>query len=117
MIYPYQCSCGKEFEVVKSLDDIDRVEPCPKCLAEAKRVIAGGYFYGEKVEDAVWDPAFGCVVKDSNHRKRLAKERGWEEVGNTDMNKWHADKQAEKQKETERYYDDVTTDRIVLGES
>lgn len=115
MIYPYECPCGKKFEVVKSLDELERIEPCPECQKEAKRVLAGGYFYGTKVEDAEYDPAFGCVVNNSKHRARLAKERGWEEVGNTDMNKWYADKQKEKEKETQRYYDEVTTDRIVRG--
>ena len=113
--YPYECKCGYKTDVSKSLSDIDRPENCIHCGSQMDRKIGRSNFYGQGVEDAVFDPVFGCVIENSKHRRALAKEKGWEEVGNTDMNKWYDEKQREKQKETERYYDEVTTDRIVRG--
>lgn len=113
--YPYECKCGHKIDISKSLRDIDKSEYCIHCGEQMDRKIGRSNFYGQGVEDAAFDPVFGCVIKNSKHRRALAKANGWEEVGNTDMNKWHDEKQAEKQKETERYYDDVTTDRIVRG--
>lgn len=115
MNYPYECDCGFKADVMKPLSEIDRAEYCIHCGSQMERKIGRSNFYGASVEDAAFDPVFGCVIKDSKHRKALAKERGWEEVGNTDMNKWYDEKQKEKQKETEHYYDEVTTDRIVRG--
>ena len=31
MRYPYRCTCGKEFEVIKHSKNIDDIEICPEC--------------------------------------------------------------------------------------
>lgn len=43
MIYAYRCTaCSHDFEVVKRLAEIDRVETCPVCQSdETGRVVAG----------------------------------------------------------------------------
>lgn len=87
MIYPYRCPfCGVDFEIIKDLEHIDYDEICPKCgttCQKTERLIAKkSSFYGEKVEDAEWCDALGCVVKNSAHRRKIAKERGLEEIGN-----------------------------------
>ena len=40
------------------------------------------YVIGAKVENAEYNPAFGQVVKNKNHRNELAKQRGLIEIGN-----------------------------------
>jgi 4-hydroxy-3-methylbut-2-en-1-yl diphosphate synthase IspG/GcpE len=111
VIYPYVCNCGNTFEVIKPVSLYDREEECWKCGEIAKRVISNSTsFYGAKVEDAEYCPAMGCIVKNSAHRKQIAKDLGLIEVGN-DSGKWFEEKQAEKQMETERFYEDLATDR------
>ncbi len=98
MIYPYLCkSCGNDFNVIKSVKDIDNQELC-KCGGEAVRYISRTHFYGAKVEDAEYNPAFGCIVKSAKHRKDLAKRLNVEEVGNEPVEKIHEhyEKQLEK---------------------
>lgn len=71
------------------MSDLDRVETC-SCGKIAKRVIADrGWFYGEKVEDAEYCPVVGQVVRSSAHRRQIARDRGWEEVGNDCPDRWH----------------------------
>jgi len=107
MIYPYHCECGHDFEVYKPVGDIENQEMCPKCNAVAMRVIARkGHFYGAKVEDAEYCPAMGCVVKNQKHRRQLARDRGMVEVGN-DSGEYFKRMERDKQKETEKFYDEV----------
>jgi len=86
-MYPYKCDCSHEFEVVAKISEIDHAEiNCEKCdtlLSSKHRQIAKRqFFYGEKVEDAEYCSALGCVVKNKKHRQQIAKERGLVEVGN-----------------------------------
>lgn len=70
---------------MRPIAEIDELAICPHCGAfanPASRQIVRTHFYGAKVEDATWDPAFGKVIKSSRHRKDEAKARGWTEVGN-----------------------------------
>lgn len=112
MIYPYLCKCGTEFDVTKTIHQIDLVEECPSCHSIAERIIASGSFYGEKDEDASYDPALGCIVKNQIHRRKIAKDRGLIEVGNEDMNKWYDNKTKEKENERAKWYDDFATERF-----
>ena len=93
MIYPYRCNCGKEFEVIKSSKIIDRVEKCPHCghnCTKENRFISRTHFYGASDWDnAEWNPAFGKVIRNKKHRDAEAKRLGLEEVGNTDLSKYH----------------------------
>lgn len=118
MIYEYKCpSCNNRFEVVKRVKEFDKPELC-KCGFEAKRQIARRqFFYGAKVEDAEYCPAVGQVVKNNKHRRQIAKQRGWEEVGNTDMNAWADKKQRELEQERQREYNKIADMSIVLGKS
>lgn len=103
MNYAYRCVCGHAWDVVKSLADIERVEPCEKCSQPGKRFIAGFTFYGaDDWDKAEWNPAFGCVVRNRKHRAQLAKERGLIEIGNEDPNKIHAHYEAQRASDNER---------------
>lgn len=104
-IYPYECDCGENFDVVAKIADIDNLAPyCPKCgimLGRLNRRLAKVNFSNEKVEDSEWCPALGCVVKGQKHRERIAKERGLEPLGNESIdtvNSFFDQKQKEVEK-------------------
>jgi hypothetical protein len=116
MNYPYVCkACEYEWDVSKRLKDIDNLEYCPECNYEGKRVLAPGYFTNEKVEDSEFCPALGQVVKSQKHRLQIAKERGLEEVGNENVAKHCDARRAEIEANQAKAYEDLATDRIVLG--
>jgi hypothetical protein len=83
VIYPYQCPEGHSFEVIKSLAEIDREERC-HCGEIAARHI--GLFALDKTAASswqpTWNPGLGQVVKSKAHAERIAKEKGFIEVGN-----------------------------------
>lgn len=118
MHYPYRCpECEHQFDVAKSLSDIDLDEVCPECEAicsKKNRIVASGYFYGEKVEDSVYDPVFGCIINSSTHRRTLAKERGWEEVGNECPDKMYDKLERDKSEKQEASYDKICDTSITI---
>lgn len=76
MIYPYECqNCGYDFDVYKSLSEMNRPEPCPKCDSDKTvRYIARCFFHGEKVQEASYNPAFGKVINNKSHlREEMSK--------------------------------------------
>lgn len=92
MEYPYVCkNCEFEFLVVKSVADIDNIEPCQKCTSDLTvRTIARQQSFS-KIAAGDWNrkefnPAFGKAVTPIEAGKE-AKRRGWVEVGNEDPNK------------------------------
>lgn len=97
--------CGAHWEVVKRVAEIDNPEFCPKCKTHGVRYIAGRQsFYGAEVEDAYYCPALGTVVKNKNHRKKIAKDRGLEEVGNDDPpNNFDSYEKIREQRAKDRY--------------
>ena len=88
MTYVYKCSnsqCSKVFDVTKPVRDLDVNEFCPRpgCQSPAERQFtARVHLMNTGSEDAAYDPAFGTVIKSKQHRKDLAKQRGYIEVGN-----------------------------------
>jgi putative FmdB family regulatory protein len=109
MIYCYRCQgCRHEFEVIKSVARIDDPEPCPECSSEETgRYLTPCSFFGEKVEDAEYNPALGCIVRDSKHRKQLAKERNLIEIGNESPEKYCRDMDRDREKRIQSRYDDI----------
>ncbi len=115
-MYPYKCSCSHEFDVLGKPSTIDSIAvECPKCNnklnAKHRLISTRGYFTGAKVEDAAFCPAMGCVVRNSKHRREIAKRRGLEEIGNEKpetIARHFDEKQAEIEKKQEaQRYDDV----------
>lgn len=116
-IYPFKCaSCQHEFEAWAKISEIDSLEPsCPKCYhvntPKERLFTAKIHLNNTKVEDAVFCEALGCVVKDSKHRKKIAKERGLVEVGNEKTETIHKyfedERKAREQKQEAERYDDV----------
>lgn len=114
-IYPYKCKCGHSFETWARMSEIDSIEPeCPKCynkLTPNERLISGKIsFSNEKVEDASYCQALGCVVKNNRHRAQIAKSRGLVEIGNETPETIHKHFEAERsqrdeKQKAERYHD------------
>lgn len=112
MRYPYSCrDCEHKWDVVKSVKDIDQAETCPACSSQSNnRYIASFYFNGASDWDkAEYNPGLGCVVRNAQHRKELAKQRGLEEIGNdfSSADAVHKHYETEKQRQL-----DATWERI-----
>lgn len=106
MTYVYECAnCNKEFDVIKSYRDIDAVEKCDSCGAEAKRLFrpsANSIFKSQGIaESPQYNPGLGEVVKSKKHLKEIVKSRGLVEVGNESPDKMfkHYDKAREEKRE------------------
>lgn len=112
MTYQYECvKCGHNFDVIKSVKDIDVNEFCTRCESPAVRkfVPENIYFSGAKVTHAEFNPGLGCVVKNEAHKKDLLKRKGLVEVGNDfksgeSMQKDFDQKRADR---LSRSYDDI----------
>ena len=85
MTYEYRCeSCLKHFDVIKSVQEMEREERCPTCEAVSQRqfVPRSVHFSGTRVQHAEFNPAFGKVVRNKYHRSELAKRHNMVEIGN-----------------------------------
>ena len=83
MIYEYECKEHGAFEVCKAMSEAHLAEVCPTCQVPATRLwFNRGGFTGEKVEHAEWNPALGCIIKNSKHRAEVAASKGLVEIGN-----------------------------------
>lgn len=107
--YPYRCECGNDFEVVKSMSEIDRVERCSLCQRKATRQIGLTNFTGASEWNSSayrgYNPAFGKVVNGKTHQRELlaqARGEGREmiEIGNEKPET--IEKNFKKERETKR---------------
>lgn len=92
--YRYKCpSCEYLFDTVKGVSEIDCLETCPSCgrsgIEGKSRVIEPRQFYGEKPDEPFYSIPLGKMVSSKKAMRAEAKDRGWEEVGNsvTDIEK------------------------------
>ncbi len=83
MQYSYHCiKCGSDHDIDKPIDLATREEICPSCEITMERVYKPVQLMKTGVQSAEYNPAFGCVVNNAQHRAELAKQRGMIEVGN-----------------------------------
>jgi putative FmdB family regulatory protein len=102
MIYPYHCNaCGYDFEVTKSVKDIDRPEQCDKCLilTDDRRIAMSKL--GDLDMKPEWNPAIGKYIKSKSHlREELSslRDQGHDmiEVGNESPDKIHKHFESER---------------------
>jgi putative FmdB family regulatory protein len=83
--YEYECAeCGRRFDVIKSVKDMERNENCPKCgeFGIRKCIPSKVYFNQTEVTHAEYNPGLGAVVKNKRHKDYLMKSKGIVEVGN-----------------------------------
>jgi putative FmdB family regulatory protein len=83
--YPYRCKgCEYEFDVIKSVADIDEKEICIKCgEGQTKRLIAISNLEKSSMQQPYYEPTLGCVIKGKSHKKQILRQKGLEEVGST----------------------------------
>jgi putative FmdB family regulatory protein len=108
MNYCYECECGEEFEVVKSVRFIDTPEHCPKCDKVAQRVMSSSVFFiGAKVEDAEYNPGLGQVIKNRKHRDEVARQKGLVEIGNQDVHGMSESFAKQREEKRAKAYDNL----------
>lgn len=100
----YDWACDQHrWVVVSTIADRDEPSSCPKCQAPGTRmmslpapvsVTAGDWNRGS------WNPGLGCYTKSWKHGRQIAKERGLEEVGDSDPDALY--KENEKAREDKR---------------
>jgi hypothetical protein len=110
--YPYECpGCGIEFDIVKSFNEIDRIENCINCgnlLDSSCRRIGRVYFTGEKPFESYYCPGLGCVVNSAAQRNRLAKDRGLEEIGTENAETIHKHFDSFREEKRKDSWDELT---------
>lgn len=116
MLYPYVCPSDHRFEVVKSVREIDSEEKCPECGEVAKRTIAVRQSFSNAGDwrGPEYCPALGQVVKSDAHRRKLARERGLEEVGNENVNKIAKENSKQIERAKEKDYEQLA--RVAYNE-
>ena len=90
--YRYKCpSCSFEFDVIKQMSECDTVEKCETCgrgnIEGSCRMLGTPIFYGEKQDEAFYSIPLGKMVKSKKAMRQMAKDRGWEELGTTDIHR------------------------------
>lgn len=107
--YRYKCpSCVHEFDVIKPVSELDDLEKCPSCgrgsIEGKNRLLGAVQFYGEKQDDAFYSIPLGRMVKSKKEMRAVAKQKGWEELGTTDITN-HIDSldRSREQKSKDRY--------------
>jgi putative FmdB family regulatory protein len=110
LIYEYQCQeCLHNFEVVKPVRDMERVEHCPACgVHETVRLFRPRiHIHGAKVEDAEFNPGLGQVIKNKNHRAEVARQKGLVEVGSETADTLHRETVVKREKQREREWSEL----------
>lgn len=108
--YEFRCNkCDKNFQTVESIKTFDGDGHCPTCNKRSKEYIftANVYFVGAKVESPEFSPALGQVVKNSKHRKEIAREKGLIEIGNEPTEKIHKKFDSDRADKLKKSWDDV----------
>lgn len=113
MIYPYECaSCKHEFEVTKSVRFIDDIESCPICFfpnnKSSRKLAKSGFFYGASVDEAVYNPGLGMVIKNRKHKAEVLRQKGLVEIGNENIDKIHSSFEKEREKKFNDRYDEIS---------
>ena len=66
-------------------------------------------FFGEKPQEPFFSPAIGKWVSGTNELRRIAKAKGWEEIGNEDPAKLLEQSDKDREQRAKRRYDDLFT--------
>lgn len=113
-IYEYECTeCAHEFDVVKSVKQLNDVEACHSCKSEnTKRNIAKPNVYVEAWESH-WSPVMGKVVRSNVEVRQYAKDHNLVEVGNECPNKSADHYEKQRKDKWQKSYDDIN---LNLGE-
>ena len=118
--YPYKCpSCNKSHDIIKKIADIDIIEKCSSCQTEMGpkcRLVTGGEFMYAAVEESEYNVGLGCVTHGRKHRAQIARDRGLEEIGNSEDPRKTWDRlEKDREQKTKRGWDEIFEDKICLS--
>ncbi len=107
--YPYLChNCEHEFNIIKSIRQIDDQESCPQCNQhDLERLIAKSNLERSALGQPYYEPALGCIIKGKGHKQQILKDRGLEEVGTTNPDTMYKDLEAQREKRMAREWDEL----------
>lgn len=119
MKYPYHCpKCDTPQDKIKRHSEIDNDEICSQCdtilTSQDRKILPNGIFYGEKVEDAYFDQSLGKVVNSTKEARKLAKEKGWIEVGTEEPEKIHKHFDDQRRKREEDSWNEMKRPRYAV---
>jgi hypothetical protein len=97
---------GKLYGILKELSgrlNVPLAKPCQKIDYFLIKFIS----LALRVESPEYNPALGQVVKNSKHRKDLAKEKGLIEIGNEPVEKIHKKFDSDRAEKLKKAWEDV----------
>ena len=119
-VYEYHCKfCSLRSEVTRPIINCDDPHTCPTCgapLSRKDRIITSKQFYGAKADNAYFSVAAGKWVSGDREMKRIAKAKGWKEVGNTDPEKLLTASDKYREDRAQARYDSLTAPIEVRSE-
>lgn len=105
-LYPYHCKdCEHDFDVAKSVADIDQTELCQCGSNNTVRNIALVSIEKSSAIQPYYEPALGCMINSKSHKQRILKDRGLEEVGNTSPDTLYKNIEQEREKRVAASWD------------
>jgi len=70
--YDFVCpECGKEVEVVRPMRDSDKIEVCPACNADMRRVYGSVNVTGTQSADTFWSQSLAINPDQAAEHRRL----------------------------------------------
>lgn len=108
--YDYNCEkCDTPFEITESIKTYDGRGQCPTCgNVSVERIFSHKvYFVGSAVQHAEYNPAFGQVVKNKQHRDELARRKGLVEIGNEKTESIHKHYEQAREERLKKSWDEV----------
>lgn len=107
--YPHFChKCAHDWDVVTTIAERNDPAPCPKCRTVGERQLTvAGINGAADWNTQSFNPGLGCYTKNTRDARRIAKSRGYQEVGNEPVESIHKayDKQRADAKQ-KRWADD-----------
>lgn len=119
MTYDYRCgSCLFIFDAIKAVSEMDYLESCPKCHASAARIFIPRsiLFSGTKIESPEFNPGLGCIIKNTAHRKEVARQKGLIEIGNETPEVIHKHYDKRRSEKLEAVWNEVDKGWVGNGE-
>lgn len=107
--YLYRClKCKDDFDVIKRIADIDQTELCVRCGSDdTARIIVAPNLDKTSMSQPYYEPALGCMINSASHKKRILKQKGLEEIGNTSPDTMYRNLELETKKRIAARWDKV----------
>lgn len=111
--YEYACPAGHKFDVIKSMSELDRPEPCPECSQEAERRMPSRFgFTGASDWNRIEMNHGLGVACTPRQAEKIAKAKGFEPIGNTSLEAIHKDAETKQRDIREQHYRDAANMKV-----